>query len=84
MKVPARIAASWGVGTFATTTMLNGVSVVLLYFLVTFVKVEPVIAGALLFGPSFSTYLRTRSKIRRLQPFGPCILVLSGFRWSAN
>ena len=50
MKVPARIAASWGVGTFATTTMLNGVSVVLLYFLVTFVKVEPVIAGALLFG----------------------------------
>jgi Na+/melibiose symporter-like transporter len=50
MKVPARIAASWGVGTFATTTMLNGVSVVLLYFLVTLVKVEPVIAGALLFG----------------------------------
>ena len=50
MKVPTRIAASWGLGTFATTTMLNGVSVVLLYFLVTFVKVEPVIAGAMLFG----------------------------------
>ena len=50
MKVPVRIAAFWGLGTFATTTMLNGVSVVLLYFLVTFVKVEPFIAGALLFG----------------------------------
>ena len=50
MKVPVRIAAFWGLGTFATTTMLNGVSVVLLYFLVTFVKVEPFIAGVLLFG----------------------------------
>lgn len=50
MKVPVRIAAFWGLGTFATTTMLNGVSVVLLFFLVTFVKVEPVIAGAMLFG----------------------------------
>ena len=30
--------------------MLNGVNVALLYFLVTFVKVEPFIAGALLFG----------------------------------
>ncbi len=35
--VPARIAAGWGVGTLATTTMLNGMSVVLLYFLVTVV-----------------------------------------------
>jgi GPH family glycoside/pentoside/hexuronide:cation symporter len=45
-----RIAAFWGLGTFATTTMLNGVSVVLLYFLVTFVQLEPILAGALLFG----------------------------------
>jgi GPH family glycoside/pentoside/hexuronide:cation symporter len=48
--VPLRIAACWGLGTFSTTTMLNGVSVVLLFFLVTYVKIEPVLAGALLFG----------------------------------
>jgi len=39
------IAAFWGFGAFATTTMLNGVSIVLLYFLVTFIKLEPVVAG---------------------------------------
>ena len=43
-------AAGWGVGTMATTTMLNGASVVLLFFLVTFLKIEPLLAGALLFG----------------------------------
>lgn len=47
--VPTRLAAFWGLGAFATTTMLNGVSIVLLFFLVNFVKVEPVVAGALLF-----------------------------------
>jgi len=50
MQVPTRIAAFWGLGAFATTTMLNGVSIVLLFFLVNFVKIEPVIAGGLLFG----------------------------------
>jgi len=49
MRVPTRIAAFWGLGAFATTTMLNGVSIVLLFFLVNFVKIEPVIAGGLLF-----------------------------------
>ncbi len=49
MRVPTRIAAFWGLGAFATTTMMNGVSIVLLFFLVTIVKLEPVIAGALLF-----------------------------------
>ncbi|MFW2404870.1 MAG: hypothetical protein ACN4GT_08885, partial [Gammaproteobacteria bacterium] len=48
--VPTRIAASWGLGSLGTATMLNGVSAILLFFLVTFVKLEPVLAGALLFG----------------------------------
>jgi len=79
MKVPVRIAASWGLGTFATTTMLNGVSVVLLYFLVTFVKVEPVIAGAMLFGSKLLDVFtdppmgilsdRTRSRWGRRRPY---------------
>jgi len=47
--VPTRIAAFWGLGAFATTTMLNGVSIVLLFFLVNYVKIEPVVAGGLLF-----------------------------------
>lgn len=49
MAIPTRIAAFWGLGAFATTTMLNGVSIVLLFFLVNFVKLEPVMAGGLLF-----------------------------------
>jgi GPH family glycoside/pentoside/hexuronide:cation symporter len=79
MKVPVRIAAAWGLGTFATTTMLNGVSVVLLYFLVTFVKVEPVIAGAMLFGSKLLDVFtdppmgilsdRTRSRWGRRRPY---------------
>lgn len=78
-RVPARIAASWGVGTFATTTMLNGVSVVLLYFLVSFVKVEPVIAGAMLFGSKLLDVItdppmglisdRTHGRLGRRRPY---------------
>ncbi|MGI9308389.1 MAG: MFS transporter [Gammaproteobacteria bacterium] len=77
--VPARVAAGWGAGTLATTTMLNGVSVALLYFLVTFIKVEPVIAGALLFGckmldvftdpPMGIISDRTKSKYGRRRPW---------------
>jgi len=78
-RVPIRIAASWGLGTFATTTMLNGVSVVLLYFLVTFIKVEPVIAGAILFGSKLLDIFtdppmglisdRTKSRLGRRRPY---------------
>jgi len=77
--VPVRIAAGWGVGTLATTTMLNGMSVVLLYFLVTVVQIEPVIAGALLFGSKMLDVItdppmgiisdRTKSKYGRRRPW---------------
>src|SRR5262245_21633002 len=49
-RVPMRIAACWGAGTLGTTTILNGIAAVLLFYLVNFVKLEPVIAGALVFG----------------------------------
>ena len=49
-SVPTRIAAAWGAGTFATTTILNGIAGVLLFYLVNYVKMEPVVAGALVFG----------------------------------
>lgn len=63
----------------ATTTMLNGVSVVLLFFLVTYVKIEPVLAGALLFGSKMLDVVtdppmgvisdRTRSRFGRRRPW---------------
>ena len=78
-RVPLRIAAFWGLGTMATTTMLNGVSVVLLYYLVNYVKVEPVIAGALLFGSKLLDVItdppmgllsdRTRTRWGRRRPY---------------
>jgi len=59
--------------------MLNGVSAVLLYFLVNFAKVEPVIAGAMLFGSEmldvFTDPLmsiisdRTKSPMGRRRPY---------------
>ncbi|MEO7387193.1 MAG: MFS transporter [Gammaproteobacteria bacterium] len=79
MRVPTRIAAFWGLGAFATTTMLNGVSIVLLFFLVNFVKIEPVIAGGLLFGSKiFDAFIdppigmlsdRTVSRFGRRRPW---------------
>lgn len=79
MRVPTRIAAFWGLGAFATTTMLNGVSIVLLFFLVNFVKIEPVIAGGLLFASKlFDAFIdppigvlsdRTVSRFGRRRPW---------------
>jgi GPH family glycoside/pentoside/hexuronide:cation symporter len=49
-SVPTRLAAGWALGTLGTTVMLNGVSIALLFFLVSFVKIEPLVVGFLLFG----------------------------------
>jgi GPH family glycoside/pentoside/hexuronide:cation symporter len=78
-RVPLRIAASWGSGTFATTTILNGVAAVLLYYLVSFVGLEPAVAGALIFVAKLLDMVvsppmgllsdRTRSRWGRRRPY---------------
>jgi GPH family glycoside/pentoside/hexuronide:cation symporter len=77
--VSMRLAAGWGVGSLGAVTMLNGVSVILLYFLVNFAKIEPVIAGALLFGSKLLDVVtdppmgiisdRTRSRFGKRRPY---------------
>lgn len=78
-RVPVRIAAAWGAGTFATTTILNGVAAVLLFYLVTYVKLDPFAAGALIFGAKLLDVFvsppmgvlsdRTRSRWGRRRPY---------------
>jgi GPH family glycoside/pentoside/hexuronide:cation symporter len=78
-RVPLRIAAFWGVGTFATTTILNGIAAVLLYYLVNFIKIEPVVAGGMLFTAKLLDMFvsppmgmlsdRTRSRWGRRRPY---------------
>lgn len=96
LPVPRHVAAFWGLGTFATTTMLNGVSLVLLFYLVNYVKLEPVIAGGLLFGSKLVDALtdppmgllsdRTRSRWGRRRPYllGASFFCGLAFAWLFN
>jgi GPH family glycoside/pentoside/hexuronide:cation symporter len=78
-RVPTRIAACWGAGTFATTTILNGIAAVLLFYLVNLVKLEPVAAGVLVFAAKLLDIVvsppvgmlsdRTRSRFGRRRPW---------------
>ncbi len=78
-KVPTSVAAGWGFGTLATATMLNAPTAALLFFLVTLVKLDPFIVGALIFGGKIVDVLtdppvgalsdRTRSRFGRRRPW---------------
>jgi GPH family glycoside/pentoside/hexuronide:cation symporter len=78
-RVPTRIAASWGAGTFGTMTILNGIATLLLFYLVSVVKLEPFVAGALVFGAKLLDVFvsppmgvlsdRTRSRWGRRRPY---------------
>jgi GPH family glycoside/pentoside/hexuronide:cation symporter len=48
-SVSGWLAAGWGFGSMATATMLNAPTAALLFFLVTIVKLDPLIVGALIF-----------------------------------
>ena len=76
--------------------MLNGVSIVLLFFLVTFVKIEPVVAGGLLFASKlFDAFIdppigvlsdRTESRWGRRRPWllGASFFCGLSFAWLFN
>jgi len=78
-KVPTSVAAGWGFGTLATATMLNAPTAALLFFLVTLVKLDPFMVGALIFVGKIIDVLtdppvgalsdRTRSKFGRRRPW---------------
>jgi GPH family glycoside/pentoside/hexuronide:cation symporter len=44
-----RLAAGWGFGSMATSTMLNAPTAALLFFLVTLIKLDPLTVGTLIF-----------------------------------
>lgn len=77
--VPHTVAAGWGVGSLATSTMLGAPSAALLFFLVTLVKLDPAVVGALIFGGKIVDVLtdppigalsdRTRSRYGRRRPW---------------
>ncbi|NND55200.1 MAG: MFS transporter [Gammaproteobacteria bacterium] len=77
--VPAGVAAGWGLGTLATATMINAPTAALLYFLVTLVKLDPLVVGSLIFVGKVIDVLtdppigalsdRTRSPLGRRRPW---------------
>jgi GPH family glycoside/pentoside/hexuronide:cation symporter len=78
-RIPNRIAVSWGMGALGTTTMLNGINVLLMFFLVNYVKIDPVVVGGMLFATKLLDALtdppmgllsdRSHSRWGRRRPF---------------
>ncbi|MGI9291588.1 MAG: MFS transporter [Gammaproteobacteria bacterium] len=78
-KVSNWLAAGWGFGSMATSTMLNAPTAALLFFLVSFVKLDPASVGALMFAGKLVDVLtdppigglsdRTRSRFGRRRPW---------------
>ncbi|MEC9375313.1 MAG: MFS transporter [Pseudomonadota bacterium] len=78
-RVSIWTAAGWGFGSMATSTMLNAPTAALLFFLVTIVKLDPLIVGGLIFAgkildvltdpPIGSLSDKTRSRFGRRRPW---------------
>jgi GPH family glycoside/pentoside/hexuronide:cation symporter len=72
-------AAGWGFGSMATATMLNAPTAALLFFLVTIIKLDPFLVGALIFGGKIIDVLtdppvgamsdKTKSRLGRRRPW---------------
>ncbi|WP_167073386.1 MFS transporter [Sphingomonas vulcanisoli] len=78
-RLPTPLKIGWGFGSVGTQIVLNGQSLLLLFFFVTVLKMEPALAGTILFGaklfdavlaPIVGTWSdRTNSRWGRRRPF---------------
>ena len=78
-NVSGWLAAGWGFGSMATATMLNAPTAALLFFLVTIIKLDPLLVGALIFAGKIVDVLtdppvgalsdKTRSRFGRRRPW---------------
>ena len=78
-RVTSWTAAGWGFGSLATSTMLNAPTTALLFFLVTIVKLDPLIVGAIIFAGKMVDVLtdppvgalsdKTQSRFGRRRPW---------------
>ena len=48
-KLPVSLKAGWGVGALGVSVLMNGVAGVILFYLVSIVKMDPAVAGTLIF-----------------------------------
>ncbi|MEZ5459264.1 MAG: MFS transporter [Steroidobacteraceae bacterium] len=78
-RIPLGLRASWGIGSFGTITYLNVVTALVMVYLTTIMKVEPGVAGAIVFAARLVDALldpvmgwvtdRTRTSIGRRRPW---------------
>ena len=78
-KVTRGVKLSWGIGALGVAILMNAVSVLVLFYMVSVLKIEPALAGALIFVTKLFDVLtdpvvggwsdRLKSKASRRRPF---------------
>ncbi len=79
LTVPANIKLAWGTGALGVAVLINGISMLVLFYMVGVLKIEPALAGAVIFTSKILDVLsdpvvgywsdRIRSPIGRRRPF---------------
>lgn len=78
-RIPKKLKLGWSVGAAGVSVLMNGVSAVILFYLVAIVKLDPALAGGLVFGFKILDVItdpimgiisdRTRSRMGRRRPY---------------
>lgn len=78
-KLPVSLKAGWATGAFGVAILMNGISALMLFYLVTVVRMDPLVAGSVIMlsklydavSDPFSGYIsdRTKSKKGRRRPY---------------
>ncbi len=79
LAVPAKIKLAWGTGALGGALLINGISMLILFYMVGVLKIEPALAGAVIFASKLLDVLsdpvvgywsdRIRTPIGRRRPF---------------